>query len=249
MNLPPQLEKYRDIIESSKRDVIKITTSYDEDLGLLDSKLGGEPYWPESMEYPTDSSHPRLKLPMLLLAQINCEDLPKQDLLPCKGILQFFVTPIDSLSEQEHIKVVYHPTADESDMIDEIEDIIDAYGEETPLGSSFGLVKLDFNLTTQYVSTEDYHFASFFGENEFDDTTRQLYQDFSDSQAHTMGGYIYSVQGDVRRNSCPEHEILLLQLDTDDFISWGDCGTGYFFIKPSDLKKLDFSNVYFSWEC
>jgi len=44
MNLPTQLEKYHDIIESSKRDVIKITTSYDEDLGLLDSKLGGKPY-------------------------------------------------------------------------------------------------------------------------------------------------------------------------------------------------------------
>jgi len=211
------------------------------------------------MEYPTDNSHPKLKLPMLLLAQINCEDLPEQDILPRRGILQFFVPAIDvMIGQQKNIKVVYHPNTDEPDMIDEIEEIIDAYGEETPLGSSFGLVKLDFELSSQYVTTQDYRFASFFGEGIYSffkkfgdsaDETLQLYQDFSDSQGHTMGGYIYSVQGDVRPRSCPEHEILLLQLNTDDFISWGDCGTGYFFIKPSDLKKLDFSNVYFSWEC
>jgi len=257
MNLPTQLEKYRKIIESSKRDVIKITMSYNEDLGHLDSKLGGEPYWPESMEYPMDSTHPRR--PMLLLAQINCEELPEQNLLPRKGILQFFVTAIDMLDDKEQIKVVYHPNVDESNMIDDFEEIYMAVDvEDTPLYSAFGLVKLDFSLSTQYVSERDYNFKSLFGEEgylffkKFEDNsaTQKLYYDISNVKGHAIGGYIDTYQQDIRYDECPEHEVILLQLSSEqDYITWGEDGMGHFFIKPSDLEKLDFSNVYFSCNC
>lgn len=51
----------------------------------------------------------------------------------------------------------------------------------------------------------------------------------------------------MKDNPNEEEMILLLQLDSeDDYIGWGDAGLGHFFIKPSDLKKLDFSNVFFS---
>ena len=30
---------------------------------------------------------------------------------------------------------------------------------------------------------------------------------------------------------------------------WGDCGVGNFFINAEDLKRLDFSNVLYNWDC
>jgi len=264
MNLPPQLEKYREVIESSKRDTISITTSYDENLGRLDSKLGGEPYWPKSMDYPTHSHRPTL--PMLLFAQINFEDLPEQDILPRKGILQFFTTGVDSPS-QEDIKVVHHSKIDESNMVEDfeemylsiIEDAEDAEDLEMMmdevdaiLDEAFGLVKLNFESSSQCVTAGDYRFASFFGEDsgsffgKFDDnrSTSELYHKLSTPRGSRIGGYIETVHDDPRPHECPEHKTLLLQLDLSEY-SEGEY-YHYLFIKPSDLAKQDFSDVHFS---
>jgi uncharacterized protein YwqG len=44
---------------------------------------------------------------------------------------------------------------------------------------------------------------------------------------------------------------LLLQLDTDDDTGWmwGDTGTLYYWIRESDARRGDFSNVWFSYQC
>ena len=42
---------------------------------------------------------------------------------------------------------------------------------------------------------------------------------------------------------------LLLQLDSDDQMMWGDVGVGGFFIAPEDLAKADFSRVMYTWDC
>jgi len=254
MILPPQLQKYQSIIESSKLEVIDVILNYSEDLGFLDSKLGGEPYWPSNLEYPRDADG----LPKLLLAQINCTEIPKSSLLPNTGILQFFVTGIDILTN-EHVKVVYHSNIDETNIIEDFEELyIDVDTDDTPLRSSFGLVKLDFEKAVQYIAPLDYRFESFFEEpfnEKFDETTKKLYFEALPGIGHRMGGYIYTTQidpriGRMKDNPNEEEMILLLQLDSeDDYIGWGDAGLGHFFIKPSDLKKLDFSNVFFSWDC
>ena len=48
-----------------------------------------------------------------------------------------------------------------------------------------------------------------------------------------------------------QHDILLLQIDTDDSLNimWGDSGVANFFIKKDDLLNLDFSNVIYNWDC
>lgn len=48
-----------------------------------------------------------------------------------------------------------------------------------------------------------------------------------------------------------QHNILLLQIDTDNSLNimWGDSGVANFFIRKEDLLNLDFSNVIYNWDC
>lgn len=64
---------------------------------------------------------------------------------------------------------------------------------------------------------------------------------------HQIGGYPFYTQGDVRR----EDDILLFQLDSENRkgICWGDMGIANFFISLENLKKRDFSNVIYNWDC
>ena len=72
-----------------------------------------------------------------------------------------------------------------------------------------------------------------------------------------MGGYPFFTQYDVRKEGSP-YEIMLFQSDSenggendswDDEICWGDAGVANFFISAEDLKKRDFSNVLYTWDC
>ena len=38
-------------------------------------------------------------------------------------------------------------------------------------------------------------------------------------------------------------------LDITNEIMWGDMGIANFFINKEDLSKLDFSNVFYNWDC
>ena len=69
-----------------------------------------------------------------------------------------------------------------------------------------------------------------------------------------IGGYPYFTQSDPRENDMySEYNVLLFQLDScgdgEDEIIWGDCGVGNFFIKHSDLERLDFTDVLYTWDC
>nr|WP_316045926.1 DUF1963 domain-containing protein [Planococcus glaciei] len=43
----------------------------------------------------------------------------------------------------------------------------------------------------------------------------------------------------------------MLQVDTDEEagIAWGDTGVGNFFISKENLKKRNFSDVVYNWDC
>lgn len=50
------------------------------------------------------------------------------------------------------------------------------------------------------------------------------------------------------------YDTLLLQIDTDgsdkvDYVMWGDSGVGNFFINHKKLAQLDFSDVFYTWDC
>ncbi|MBR1735653.1 MAG: DUF1963 domain-containing protein, partial [Firmicutes bacterium] len=82
---------------------------------LTQSKFGGMPYWDKKMEYPKGSDGNKL----YLLAQINFEEVPENDILPKKGILQFFLgdddlygCDFDEPMIQKNFRVVFHKEAD-----------------------------------------------------------------------------------------------------------------------------------------
>jgi uncharacterized protein YwqG len=73
---------------------------------------------------------------------------------------------------------------------------------------------------------------------------------------HRLGGNPNFRQWDPRASMPREEEyLLLLQIDTDEsalekiYIEWSALGVGNFFIKKSDLQKLDFSQVLYNWDC
>ena len=74
---------------------------------------------------------------------------------------------------------------------------------------------------------------------------------------HQLGGYPYFTQSDPRDNgdgSYQDLDVVLFQADSDsergrDFLMWGDCGVGNFFISREALKKRDFSRVAYNWDC
>lgn len=78
-----------------------------------------------------------------------------------------------------------------------------------------------------------------------------------DTPWHQLGGYPYFTQTDPRERTglYSDLDTVLFQLDTDsqphkrDFVMWGDCGIGNFFINHAALKQLDFSRVAYNWDC
>jgi len=81
--------------------------------------LGGRPYLPAGESAPTNEKGE----PLGMIAQINCADLPENDIYPATGLLQFWINPNDEkclwgydyknpLSQKNH-RVVYYETLDE----------------------------------------------------------------------------------------------------------------------------------------
>ena len=51
------------------------------------------------------------------------------------------------------------------------------------------------------------------------------------------------------RGAGSHYDTLLFQMDSEDDIMWGDAGIANFFINKEDLKRLDFSDVLYTWDC
>ncbi|MED4285615.1 YwqG family protein [Priestia megaterium] len=259
IKIPEELEKYRADIEKTVVPYIKIET-LKADTKLYNSKFGGYPYLPIGAEHPLDL----YGNPMLLLAQINYEEMPHLDDMPTKGMLQFFITAtsdkddvygvdFEEPTNQENFRVVYHKEVitDESKLITNfgyLKDMNYDYGE-FPVPEEMSLV---FKQDYEPVPTADYRFEYGFNE-ENDDKLFDIYVDELDVDGHKVGGYAYFTQDDPRGHieELKEYEVLLLQIDSggEDEIMFGDMGIANFFIKPSDLKNLNFKNVMYTWDC
>jgi len=91
-----------------------------EPLPQTASKFGGRPYLPAGELPPTNEKGE----PLGMIAQINCAELPENDIYPATGMLQFWINPNDEeclwgydyenpLSQKNH-RVVYYETLGES---------------------------------------------------------------------------------------------------------------------------------------
>lgn len=103
-----------DILEKNKKPMIEISLS-DEKPNLFQSKFGGVPYLPKDKEAPKDKANRQLTL----LAQINIDELPENNIYPMKeGILQFWILNDDilGLDYDTHLgdgyKIIYYKEID-----------------------------------------------------------------------------------------------------------------------------------------
>ena len=82
-------KKVKKVLTQLKKDtsipLIKIKAKKAKNLPLTASKFGGVPYWLPETPYPVDENGDKL----VLLAQINCSELPPLPDFPTTGLLQF----------------------------------------------------------------------------------------------------------------------------------------------------------------
>lgn len=248
--IPEFLTEFKNKLEKYKLETIKIVATplkKEESLEISDSKFLGTPYLPKGMEYPKDKENK----PMVLWAQINLADIPALDGYPTQGILQFFVS--SEWFDMDDYKVVFH-----SDITEEVQTdfsfLTEDLYEESPIYCEH---KLDFNKEIEYGSSEDLRFNMRFNDKDYWDFQETLTKDQTeeinkiiDGTGHKIGGYAYFTQADVRDyNKDLKEDLLLLQIDTDEEIMFGDSGVANFFINPEDLKNRRFEKAWFNWDC
>ena len=143
-----------DILEKNKKPMIEISLS-DEKPNLFQSKFGGVPYLPKNKEVPKNKENEQLTL----LAQINIDELPENNIYPMKeGILQFWILNDDilGLDYDTHLgdgfKVVYYKEIDKSVTEEEILEKYKPYKDEDSYFPIEGEFSLNFKLTDGYFS-------------------------------------------------------------------------------------------------
>ena len=143
-----------DILEKNKKPMIKISLS-DDKPNLFQSKFGGVPYLPKDVKAPKNKENEQLTL----LAQINIEELPKNNIYPMEeGILQFWILNDDilGLDYDTHLgdgfKVVYYKEIDKSVTEEEVLEKYKPYKDEDSYFPIEGEFSLSFKLTDGYFS-------------------------------------------------------------------------------------------------
>ena len=266
--LNPKQKQAKKVVAQMKKDTatpfIKIKAKKTKKLPLTASKFGGVPYWLPEMPYPVDKNGEKLAL----LAQIDLAELPPLPDFPTTGLLQFFISnddlaglDTDNLLSQKGYRVVYHASVNPNISEKEVLNLAIPL-ENMPLGDT--QYKLSFKLAQTSISPCDYRFEDLFkttaqqlkitfdkNDEIFDlideDTHEKLY---NSTAGHHIGGYPIFTQDDPRsEEQLAEHKILLLQIDSEGDIMWGDAGVGNFFITLDDLRKKDFSRVLYHWDC
>jgi len=251
--IPAFLEEFKSEIEKFKLETVMITATPNINkipLSLKQSKFLGTPFFPRSLEYPRN----RLGKPLIMWAQLNFEEIPHLENFPQKGILQFFLSPFfrDDIREGD-LRIFYHENLDQETVTD-FSFLNPEFYEDCPIYVEHSL---SFKKETEYGSTEDirftpkfdgktfYEFAESLPEGQREELTKSFY-----ICGHKLGGYAYFTQTDPREYSREiRHYLLLLQIDTDDKIMFGDAGVCNFFISEEDLKNKNFANVHFNWDC
>jgi uncharacterized protein YwqG len=270
LQLPSGLEKYREQFEATVKPCVKITAEPSKDKTIFDSKFGGYPYLPKDFEFPKDSEGEE----MTLLAQINWEQVPSLESYPQTGILQIYIARdhdvygVDFYEPkiQKDWRVLYFPKIDKENYQTDFSFLgtDEDYYSGTPFeftGSEDGLscLKLSFEKAAEPVLPYDYQFDLFverFSEDKsfpkyYDQENEKIWDEYNEiyeTFSHQIGGYASFTQADPRESS-EEQWLLLLQINTDEEIMWGDVGIANFFIREDDLKNLDFSNVWYNWDC
>lgn len=260
---PPEgWDAWQAALEQHKLPSIKINLLNQKPAKVDQSKFGGEPWWPSDKQYPEGINGK----PLIFLAQINFAEIPGGiEHYPKQGMLQFFIADDDLyglefldknnnlenyLQKRKNFAVIYHP-----------EIALNKHkarrnGKVSDMSPIVGASAIGFQKVNDIASPMDYRFAKItahLGEGS-DDIMDHAYDQLAIAPDHKLGGYASFTQEDPRAYyGTNQNWLLLFQMDTDSNdhidIMWGDAGIGNFFIKPDDLKNLDFSKVWYNWDC
>jgi uncharacterized protein YwqG len=252
-------------VESTELSSVAITAVPMEDIPPAASKFGGYPYLPINFHYPKDAGGSY----MYPLAQINFSEIPALDRFPRSGYLQIYISAHDQmlgsdypdLQSQKNFRIVFLEENEivvcqtDFSFLDKIMDL-----ETLPVQTSHRLsfvekkdhmgmadVRTEMTLGLKVNRMIDKIIKKYPEEDE-----NILYQKFCDTfsaRGHKIGGYAGFTQTDPRFKNPPfDQYILLLQIDSDEEIMWGETGVAHFFIHPDDLAKKDFSKVMYTWD-
>lgn len=221
-------------------DAIRIKLSSTPALEITQSKVGGLFYLPKSATIPTNSKGEQL----MFLAQINCEELPKNSIYPPKGIMQFWIfggdydmgNNYDNPCSDENKRVIYYPTIEEYYNSEELAaiykpkenedgELITPICTDEPLSMSFQLEKQwrlvsDFRFEEAFTEKWNAHFPDKKIENfwQLDEDLSEIVYEMLDIKEYSqIGGYGYFTQTDPRMyESLSDYTEILFQLDSYD---------------------------------
>lgn len=271
-NINKVIKKIRD---NNTHEYINIVLEANDNLSVSDSKFGGIPYIAKDSAVPKDSNDMQLAL----LAQINCTELPKNDLYPKEGLIQFWISRNDDfgLNNKKDYCVRYIKEI-EDDITNE--DVLNKYNllnenndeEYSPFNKKNTSFALKFKKGMSTITSNDFQFEElalqtvkelFPNENVndlYDDLEREVFNTLFKAFIgvnHAIGAYPTFTQWDPRNPDEPNaYGITLLQVDSQwesdsnsAQIMWGDCGVANFFINKEKLENLEFEDVLFNWDC
>ena len=226
------------VIAENQKECINIKTHINKNLTIFDSKFGGIPYLPKDFEVPCDSSSNQEQF--ALLAQINCAELPENNLYPKVGILQFWIGRDDLMGLEDDYKVVYFENIDNTITREEVltkykpldPNNYDQYTPFDPTNAEFGLT---FEKGISTITVPDYRFEDIvinaIHELYPDEEVSKLYSDLGadvheylytsvEGLNHAIGGYPNFTQYDPRGYNSEEgeqspYDIMLLQVESE----------------------------------
>ncbi|MGX7112372.1 YwqG family protein [Gemella cuniculi] len=262
------------ISDNTKVEYINIITKKtDEELSIFDSKFGGIPYLPKNKELPVNEEGVQLAL----LAQINCEELPENDIYPKTGLMQFWIGRDDIMGLDDKLgsRVFYYSNVDKNVTLESVLEryhLLDDNNDEeySPFYKKNLSLALEFEKDFMSITSEDHRFEKkaiatineLYPDEKIEDLWSDLEDDISDELFdafsggnHCIGGYPNFTQWDPRESCEKDYSVLLLQIESewgkieDAEIMWGDAGVGNFFISKESLKNLNFDDVLYNWDC
>ena len=214
---------YDELKAEHHKEVIYIKAEKADDLSLEESKFGGFPFVPLGGAIPTNAEGSQLAL----LAQINCAQLPENNMYPSDGWLQIWCLEdemygfcSDTIQPETNQKVLYIPAGTQGEPLERVEAMYQPYvSEDCPLwfvddqGAIWGM-RLSFTHGQQGITYSDGRFRDLFLDRwnkrypeqaveNFYDLPDEIFENMVDSHdgpdcAHQLGGYPYFTQYDPR---------------------------------------------------
>jgi len=252
--IPDFLKKYESELKKYEREFVKITAKpiqgniLEDSLGIQESKFLGKPFFSLDKEYPKDLNNK----PMILIAQLNFEEIPKLKDYPEEGILQLFLSSDDWYDDY---KIVYHTKEElNRSRIEDFSFLSEKNYDDSPV---YMVHSLSFEKSIDKGCSEDSQFDFQFDGLDYWEFVESLegdkeeeMDDFFNARIHKIGGYADFTQSDPRSyEEGKSNDIQVLQIAVDDEIMFGDSGVGHIFINRENLKNKDFSKAYFYWDC